>query len=99
MKAAALVWLAKIDPAGAADPKKIDKVIRGAAAEKMNGILEHFGLTGKLTGAESKLDAEQNKRAKFFIERWTAGLEVDFTADYDFDGDPTQEVEDADPLG
>jgi len=60
---------------------------------KVNEMLDFFGLAGsKITGPESKLDDEQRKQTLFFIKRWSEGLEVNFSADYDFDGDPCQEV-------
>lgn len=89
LKAAALKWM---------DGKPQEA--RLEAAKKMNDILAYFGVGGKLTGPESKLDDDQRKQAKFFIERWAAGLTVDFSAEYDFDGDPTQGgAVDEDPLG
>lgn len=101
VKNAALAWMAKEDPAGAADPSKKDAAKRGECAKKLMEIVASFGLGGKLTGPESQLDAEQRKQALFFIRRWSAGLEVNFSADYDFDGDPTQGAAAAeeDPLG
>ena len=60
-----------------------------AARDFMNTLLEEFG-SPKLTGPETTLDAEQRKKAAFYIERKGAGLPVDLNADYDFDGDPTQ---------
>lgn len=73
---------------------------RVAASKKLMELLDFFGQTGgKITGPESNLDAEQRKQAKFFIERWAEGLEVNFSAEYDFDGSPTQGSDDSDPLG
>lgn len=96
VKAAALAWMAKVDPTGTDMAKKTE------CAQKLTEIVAYFGLDGKLTGPQSKLDAEQRQQALFFINRWAAGLTVDFSADYDFDGDPTQGAAPAaaeDPLG
>lgn len=79
IKAAAAAWTN-----GASQEARMD------AACKMKSVLEHFGVGGKLTGPESKLDADMRKQTVFFIKRWAAGLPVDFNADYDFDGDPKQ---------
>ena len=55
------------------------------------GILGHFGVA-----KVGELPEEKHSKAKFFIERSIAGKEVDFDADYDFAGDPAQDVEAAD---
>jgi hypothetical protein len=78
-----------------------DDAAKKAAGAFLADMLAHFGCGGKLTGPESKLNAEQRKQAKFYIERKAAGLPVDFNAEYDFDGDPKQGAAAAeeDPLG
>lgn len=98
LKNAAVGWMSA-STKGKAEAEA--KVIKGEAAKFLGEILAHFGCGGKLTGAESKLDDEQRKQAKFFIERKAAGLTVDFSADYDFDGDVKQgaAAESDDPLG
>jgi hypothetical protein len=88
VKAAAVAWM---------DGKS--KEDRLEASKKLTAALAFFGVGGKLTGEESKLDDDQRKQAKFFIERWAAGLTVDFNTDYDFDGEPTQDAGGEDPLG
>lgn len=91
LKSAATAWM---------DGKSQDE--RLDAVKKLNSVLEHFGLAGsKITGPDSKLDDDQRKQARFFVRRWAAGLEVNFSADYDFDGEPTQgaPTEANDPLG
>lgn len=57
--------------------------------------------TAKLCGPESTLDDDGRKKAAFYIRRASEGLKVDFSADYDFDGDPTQggAVEEEEDLG
>jgi len=90
IKAAALKWM---------DGKSKEE--KEAAAKFLGEILAYFGTGGKLTGPDSKLDADQRKQTLFFIQRKAAGLEVNFSADYDFDGPTDQGVEAAaeDPLG
>ena len=90
IRAAATAWM---------DGTSVEE--RTAAAAKMSTILAQFGVGGKLTGPESVLDADQRKQARFYIQRWAAGLTVDFGADYDFDGEPTQgaAAPAEDPLG
>lgn len=79
IKAAAHAWMT--------DKSEADRL---AAAKFLGEIMTSFGVGGKLTGPESKLDDEQRRQALFFIQRKAAGLEVNFSADYDFTGDPTQ---------
>lgn len=99
LKNAAVAWM-NASTKGKSDADA--KAIKGDAAKFLGDILTFFGCGGKLTGAESKLDDDQRKQAKFFIERKAAGLPVDFSADYDLDGDVKQgaaaEAEE-DPLG
>ena len=90
LKNAALNWMADVDPAGAADPAKKDLAKRTACADFFKAIVANFGLGGTLTGPKSELSAEQRAQALFYIKRKAEGLTVDFNADYDFSGDPTQ---------
>jgi hypothetical protein len=105
VRAAALEWVKTVDPAGVADPTKIDVEKRQAINEKLFDIMEGLGFdrTSKITGPESPLTAEHRKKAVFFIRRMHAGLPVDFTHAYDLDGDPKQgvggEAAVVDPLG
>lgn len=91
--------------AGAALMQGKSKDDQGKIANTLKDMLEWMGLdrAAKLTGPEAKLTDAQRKQALFFIERWTAGLSVDFNADYDFDGPVDQGAEaaadgDADPF-
>lgn len=43
----------------------------------------------KLGARISELKGDDLKKAAFYLARKRAGVEVDFSADYDFDGDPT----------
>lgn len=89
VKAAATAWM-----------NGKSKEQRAEAAEFIFAMLDEFGIDNRmLTGPESKLSAEQRKQALFYIQRKAAGLPVDFKADYDFDGDPTQGADEEDPLG
>lgn len=90
VKAAAVAWMG--------DKSKEQ---RAEASKFLGEMITHFGVGGKLTGPESKLDADQRKQAKFYIERKAAGLPVDLNAEYDFDGDVKQGAAavEEDPLG
>lgn len=46
----------------------------------------HFGV--KQVFADGALDEEQRKQALFYLRRKREGLKADFSADYNFDGDP-----------
>jgi|GEM_PF-1947509 len=103
---AAVAWMAKVDPAGEADPSKKDMAKRTECAAFLGDILNWMGFPAgaKITGPDATLSAEQRQQAVFFINRRAAGLTVDFSADYDFDGDPAQGAAAApaavvDPLG
>lgn len=94
VKAAAQAWMA----AATKGKSEADtKTVKSECAAFLASIIAHFGVGGKLTGPESKLDDDQRKQAKFFIERKAAGQKVDFSADYDFDGDPKQGAAAAEP--
>ena len=58
------------------------------------GILGNFG-AGKI----SEVDEKNHAAAIFYIKRDEAGKPVDFSAAYDFAGDPAQDVEDDDVGG
>jgi hypothetical protein len=62
-----------------------DKVKR---VDLLKAIAQHLGVEPKF--APLSADAAKLKQALFFIERSKADLPVDFSADYDFAGDPKQ---------
>lgn len=62
---------------------------RKARASNIKLIADHFG-TAALAGDNGIKDAEQRAQAVFYLKRFTAGVEVNFSAEYDFTGDPTQ---------
>jgi hypothetical protein len=62
---------------------------RKARAGNIKRITDHFG-TAALAGDNGIKDAEQRAQAVFYLKRYDAGLEVNFSAEYDFTGDPTQ---------
>lgn len=69
---------------------------QGSAEYKRRGkllmsILGNFG-AGKI----SEVDEKHHTAAVFFIKRDEAGKPIDFDAEYDFAGDPAQDVEDDD---
>jgi hypothetical protein len=66
---------------------------RAARHANIKTIVDHFG--GKLVGPESTLDDEQKAQALFYVKRFAAGCKVDYSQDYDFAGDPTQDGLDA----
>lgn len=70
-----------------------DEVARTARQANVKTIVDHFG--GKLVGPESTLDDEQKAQALFYVKRFAAGCKVDYSQDYDFSGDPTQDGLDA----
>lgn len=79
------------------DPK--DKTSKGYPEYQRRGkflmqILGHFGVA-----KAPELPEEKHLAAKFYIERFKAGKEVDFDAAYDFTGAPDQEVGDDDDFG
>lgn len=61
---------------------------RKAIGVFLSEMKNHFGLE-KLPG---DADETQRKQIAFFVARKRAGKPVDFTAAYDFDGDPAQDV-------
>lgn len=81
-----------------------DEAVIKAKGEFLVAMTAHFGAKG-LTGPNGLSDPEQLKQAIFYVRRKAAGLEVDFGAEYDFDGDPAQggaaapAAEEEDPLG
>lgn len=94
LKAAAMGWRK------AATEAKDEAALK-KQGELFLGIAAHFG-SPKLTGPESTLTSEQIKQAVFFTKRAQAGLSVDFSADYDFDGAVDQGAAasaDEDPFG
>lgn len=52
-------------------------------------IAQHFGVKTPF-GANGVQDDEQRKQLLFFLRRKREGVAVDFSADYDFEGDPLQ---------
>jgi hypothetical protein len=66
-----------------------DKAERAVRSDFVKSMLAHFG-TKTLVGPEGIQDADARAQAVFFLKRKVATLAVDFTADYDFDGEPTQ---------
>lgn len=64
-----------------------DEDERKTRGEQVKAMLDHFG-SPAIAGDKSTLDDDQRYQATFFGERFTNGLPVDFSADYDFDGDP-----------
>lgn len=59
-----------------------------ARVDFLKDAAKELGVNPKFT--ELAADADRLKQFLFFFERKKAGLEVNFSADYDFDGDPTQ---------
>jgi len=94
VKGAALNWMKQVDPTGQDIPKRTE------CAQWLTSIVASFGLTGKLTGADSVLDDVQRKKARHFILRKTLDLPVDFAGAYDFETDPVAPAAAVeDPLG
>lgn len=65
---------------------------RKARAANIKRITDHFG-SKTLVGETGIQDAAQRAQALFYLRRFNAGCEVDFSAEYDFAGDPAQGVE------
>lgn len=65
-----------------------DEAERKVRTGDITSIMSHFG--GKLVGPHSTLDADQKVQALFYVRRFAAGCEVNFSQDYDFSGDPAQ---------
>ena len=67
-----------------------DVVERKARVDFLKAIAQELGVEAKfaaLAGAEDGI-----KKTVFYINRKKEGLTVDFSADYDFDGDPAQDA-------
>lgn len=75
-----------------------DEALRANYGQFLVAMTAHFGAKA-LTGPDGLNDPDQLKQAIFFVKRKAAGAEVDFSADYDFDGDPAQGAAEYDPLG
>lgn len=81
-------YLAEFNPKTAGD--KADAAKHQERGKFLMGMLsDEFG------GAKIKeiSDADDRKRALFYLKRFAAGQPVDFKADYDFDGEPAQAAE------
>lgn len=57
----------------------------------LSGMSDHFG-TKRLLGEDGIRDPEHLKQAIFYVERYRLGHNVDFNAEYDFDGVPDQDT-------
>lgn len=66
-----------------------DATARQARGANLKAMLDHFGVA-KLVGPEGLQDPEQKQQALFYLKRYDASIAVDFSADYDFAGDPAQ---------
>ena len=80
-----------------------DAALRAKYGEFLVAMTAHFGAKA-LTGPDGLNDPDQLNQAIFFVKRKATGAEVDFGADYDFDGDPAQgatapAADEYDPLG
>ena len=60
---------------------------RGRRVQFLKDMATEFGGAGTAALVSSP---ENAKRAVFYIERKKSGLDVNFNADYDYDGDPAQ---------
>lgn len=65
-----------------------ERKTRGA---NIKSITDHFG-TKTLVGETGVQDPEQKVQTLFYLNRFAAGLNVNFSAEYDFSGDPAQGV-------
>lgn len=63
-----------------------ERKVRGA---NVKSITDHFG-TKTLVGPDGINDPDQRTQALFYLGRFNAGCEVNFSAEYDFSGDPAQ---------
>lgn len=61
------------------------------AGPNLKAIADHFGVSA-LAGPTGIQDGEQRAQAAYYIARYGAGLEVNFSEDYDFASDPTAEA-------
>lgn len=77
-----------------------DKAQRSERGANIKSITDHFG-TKTLVGETGITGVEQRTQALFYLNRLAAGQPVDFSAEYDFAGDPAQgaEAEDFDAIG
>lgn len=66
-----------------------DADAKKARAANIKAITDHFG-TKTLVGETGVQDADARVQTMFYLKRFAAGLEVNFSAEYDFSGDPTQ---------
>lgn len=73
---------------------------RNARGTNFKALLAHFGVA-MLVGDTGINDADDRAKALFFLKRYAAGKPVDFSADYDFSGDPAQgdDADDFDAIG
>jgi hypothetical protein len=71
---------------GGAGENKDERTARG---KNIKAITDHFG-TKTLVGPEGITGSEDRVQAMFYLKRFEAGLTVDFSAEYDFSGDPAQ---------
>lgn len=80
-------YLNEFNPKTAGD--KADAAKYQARGKFLMGMLSgEFGVAKIPEIAE----ADDRKRALFYLKRFVAGKDVDFKADYDFDGEPDQDV-------
>jgi len=78
---------------GAFTKAAADDADRAARVGWLKSLAGYFFPNGDVVGTAALVATPDNaKKAEFFIERKKAGLDVDFGAEYDFDGDPKQEV-------
>lgn len=67
----------------------------GRRKDFLTAVNNHFGVS-KFWTPESELSDAQRIQAAFFVKRKHAGKDVDFSADYAWDQDPTQGGDDDD---
>jgi len=67
-----------------------DAAARAERGGQIKAITTHFG-TATLVGETGINGADERKQALFFLRRLNEGLPVNFSHDYDFDGDVTQD--------
>jgi hypothetical protein len=77
---------------------------RKTRSEFVTAIGQHFGVTKPFDPTNGLADDDARKQTLFFLRRKRAGLDVNFSADYDFDADPlaadnVADDSDIDPLG
>ena len=84
-----------------------DDADKKARIANVSAILSEIGVEtiNPIEGKKALETDEDKRRALFYLERFKAGLPVDFNADYDFNADPTtqdvkaEEPADADLVG